>query len=106
MQGLHILNQFAPLLIKFVSNACIFLWTYDVSGIQSLLQLFENMALGDFVRVHFKAEWTKIYLLQTFLYHTQGCHLLSNKQHTLALEQGIGYKIRNGLRLTRSRRAV
>ena len=106
MQGLHILNQFAPLLIKFVSNACIFLWTYDVSGIQSLLQLFENMALGDFVRVHFKAEWTKIYLLQTFLYHTQGCHLLSNKQHTLALEQGISYKVRYGLRLTRTRRAV
>ena len=49
MQGLHILNQFASLLIKFVSNACIFLWTYDVSGIQSLLQLFEYMALGDFV---------------------------------------------------------
>jgi len=49
MQGLHILNQFASLLIKFIGYACIFLWPYDVSGIQSLLQLFEYMALGDFV---------------------------------------------------------
>ena len=80
--------------------------TYTALAVIKYYEARNRNVLGDFVRVHFKAEWTKIYLLQTFLYHTQGCHLLSNKQHTLALKQGIGYKVRNGLRLTRSRRAV
>ena len=56
--------------------------------------------------MHLEAERTETNLLQSVLNNAEGCHLLGNEQYALALENGVGYDVGDGLRLSRSRRAV
>ena len=64
------------------------------------------MFLGGFIGMQLQTERSKVDLLKPRLYHRQGRHLLSHKQHPLALIQSVGNHVRDGLRLTGSWRAV
>ena len=77
-----------------------------VHHVERLLHLSEEVALGHFVRVQLQAEGSQSYLVQAFLHHLEGRHLLGDEQHALTLIQGVGYHVGDGLRLSRSGRAV
>ena len=74
--------------------------------IDRLLQLREEMRFRCLIGVHLQAERIQSDLCQTFLYHRQRRHLLRYEQNTFSFEQSVGNHVRDGLRLTRSRRPV
>ena len=106
VQCLHIGNQLLTLGKQLCRNVRIGLGRLDLPGVQHHIHLLQEVLLRSLVRVEFQAERCQPYFLKTRLHHRQGCHLLSHKQHPLALEQRVGYHVGNGLRLTRSGRAV
>ena len=77
-----------------------------VNGIQRLLHLREEVLLGHLVAVQLQAERLQSHLGEALLHHAQRRHLLGHEEHALALVEGVGYHVGDGLTLARAGRAV
>ena len=106
MELLDIVKQFLTAFHQVVGLLCVFLAAFRLGKIQHGLQLVKQVTLRHFVGVHLQTEGCHSYFLHSCLHHLQGSHLLSNEQYALAVIEGIGYDIRDGLTLAGSRRAV
>ena len=106
MECIHIANELLTLREKLLRCRLVFLWCCLTSNVHRALHLTEEMGLGGFVRMHFKAERTCAHLGQTFLHHLESCHFLCHEKHTLAVVERIGNHICDGLTLSRTWRSI
>ena len=106
MQGLHHADELLAAGHQLVGHLVVLLVVQGVLQVEHGLQLLQQVALRHLVRVHLQAEGCQPYLLHARLHHLQGRHLLSHEEHTLAVVEGVGDDVGDGLALARSRRSV
>ena len=106
MNGLHVAVELLSQDEEFLAALLEVLADVAVGDVECLLQLLEEMGLGDFVGMELQAEGVEAYLGQTLLHDAECRHLLGHEQYALALVEGIGNHIGDGLGLTGSRRTI
>ena len=102
----HIAIQLLTQTKKFFAALLEVLADVAVGDVQSLLQLLEEMGLGDFVGMQLQTERVKSDFGQTFLNDTESGHLLCYEEYALPLVECVGNHVGDGLRLTCSWRSV
>ena len=106
VQGIHVADELLALLEEFFRGGFVFLWRGLTGNVHRALHLTEEVRLRRLVGVHFQTERTCSHLRQSLLHHFECCHLLCHEEHTLAVVERVGNHVRDGLALTRTRRAI
>ena len=106
MYGLHVAVKLLAQSKEFFASLLKVLTEVSVGYIKCLLQLLQEVCLGNFVGVELQTEWIEADFGETLLNHAEGRHLLSNEEYALAFIEGIGNHIGDGLRLSSTRRAI
>ena len=107
MESIHMLHQFLSLFIKLTSqNEMIVRHALLIQILQDGGKLLNQVALGRLVGMEFQTKVTQSKFLQTVLNYGKSSHLFGHKQHPFAMIKRIRNHVRNGLRLSRSRRSM
>ena len=106
VERLHVADELLTLMVQLFRLTGVLLGRLDLSHPQHLVHLFQKVLLCGLVGVQFQAERSQVDLLQSRLHDGEGRHLLCHEEHALALIEGVGYHVGNGLRLTRPWRTM
>ena len=106
MQTFYMRVQLLFQFVKMCGFLCESIITHLLYDLGSLAQLIHHQTFLCLVGVQFEAEWGKPDVGKPFLYNLQCGHFLCDKQHALAMEEGICYDVGDGLRLAGARRTM